>query len=353
MQKAVVVDGQGSISFRDAAVPIPSPTEVLIKVECAGQITCDWKTVLYAKRKGAIAGSDFAGTVLTIGSDVRPGVRSVGERVAGFVYGGMTPNGAYSEYIVADARVLIHIPDSWSFENACQLGHSLFNAAQCLYVAHNIPSPSNQTSWAIPSTNSVPSKTSMHTPSGTKQNSKESSSPTLSRPISTSPSPSKAFASMSLPPIHVFDYTSPRVGNEIHIQTKNRLSRVVDCVAERETPMQVACALSRAGGKVASVRYYDSLRDGMNLEFMCAFRLLPYDFNYPILHKANELDIERGRYLARLLTEVVAAGHITPLPVLLMPDGLASVKQGFEWMMEGKTVGQRITYKISDTPGLR
>lgn len=81
---------------------------------------------------------------------------------------------------------------------------------------------------------------------------------------------------MSLPPIHVFDYTSPRVGNEIHIQTKNRLSRVVDCVAERETPMQVACALSRAGGKVASVRYYDSLRDGMNLEFMCAFRLLPY-----------------------------------------------------------------------------
>lgn len=111
---------------------------------------------------------------------------------------------------------------------------------------------------------------------GTKQNSKELSSPTLSRPISTSPSPSKASASMSLPPIHVFDYTSPRVGNEIHIQTKNRLSRVVDCVAERETPMQVACALSRAGGKVASVRYYDSLRDGMNLEFMCAFRLLPY-----------------------------------------------------------------------------
>lgn len=60
------------------------------------------------------------------------------------------------------------------------------------------------------------------------------------------------------------------------------------------------------------------------------------DFNYPILHKANELDIERGRYFARLLTEVVAAGHITPLPVLLMPDGLASVKKGFELMMEGK-----------------
>lgn len=104
------------------------------------------------------------------------------------------------------------------------------------------------------------------------------------------------------------------------------------------------------------------------------------DFNYPIIHKANELDIERGRYFARLLTEVVAAGHITPLPVLLMPDGLASVKQGFEWMMEGKVrcsimphvfscyvwwilmsvssaekqaVGQRITYRISDTPGLR
>lgn len=79
---------------------------------------------------------------------------------------GMTPNGAYSEYVVADAHVLIHIPDSWSFENACQLGHSLFNAAQCLYVVHNTPPPSNQTSWAIPFTNSFPSKTSTHTPSG-------------------------------------------------------------------------------------------------------------------------------------------------------------------------------------------
>lgn len=127
---------------------------------------------------------------------------------------------------------------------------------------------------------------------GTKQNSQPSSSPNISssstpsgrsqtsgsrsRSMSASPSPLKASSSLSLPPIHVFDYTSPRVGNEIHIQTKNRLSRVIDCVAERETPMQVACALSREGGKVASVRYYDCLRDGMNLEFMCAFRLLPY-----------------------------------------------------------------------------
>lgn len=78
----------------------------------------------------------------------------------------MTPNGAYSEYVVADAYVLIHIPDSWSFENACQLGHSLFNAAQCLYVVHNIPVPSNQTSWAIPSTHSRPAKMPLQSPSG-------------------------------------------------------------------------------------------------------------------------------------------------------------------------------------------
>lgn len=47
--------------------------------------------------------------------------------------------------------------------------------------------------------------------------------------------------------------------------------------------MQIACALSREGGKVASVRYYDSLREGMALEFMCPFRLLPYVCFHPFL----------------------------------------------------------------------
>ena len=41
MQKAVVVDSQGSVTLGNANIPSPSSTEVLIRVECAGQIPSD------------------------------------------------------------------------------------------------------------------------------------------------------------------------------------------------------------------------------------------------------------------------------------------------------------------------
>lgn len=41
MQKAVVIDAQGRVALESATVPVPSSTEVLVKVECAGQIPCD------------------------------------------------------------------------------------------------------------------------------------------------------------------------------------------------------------------------------------------------------------------------------------------------------------------------
>jgi len=44
--------------------------------------------VIDAGKYGGIVGSDFAGVVEEIGPDVPKGVRSVGEKVAGFVTGG-------------------------------------------------------------------------------------------------------------------------------------------------------------------------------------------------------------------------------------------------------------------------
>lgn len=43
------------------------------------------KGVKLGRKTGAIVGCDFAGTVEEIGTGVPPGIRTIGERVAGFV----------------------------------------------------------------------------------------------------------------------------------------------------------------------------------------------------------------------------------------------------------------------------
>ena len=112
VQKAVVVQQDGSVALREIAVPKPGPDEILVKVVAAAQnpADCGWKlayanlhtahltffwvlsgkTALYGRRVGAISGFDFSGIVEEIGSNVPHGLRSIGERVAGLVLGGLS-----------------------------------------------------------------------------------------------------------------------------------------------------------------------------------------------------------------------------------------------------------------------
>lgn len=47
LQKAVVVEPHGRIALRDVPVPMLGPTEVLVKVQCAGQIPTDCLCYIY------------------------------------------------------------------------------------------------------------------------------------------------------------------------------------------------------------------------------------------------------------------------------------------------------------------
>jgi len=81
---------ENGVAFGLTDVPKPGPGQVLVKVVAAAQnlgITYLGKGLgraLKAGTYGGIVGRDFAGTVVEIGPDVSEGVRSVGERVAGF-----------------------------------------------------------------------------------------------------------------------------------------------------------------------------------------------------------------------------------------------------------------------------
>jgi hypothetical protein len=162
LMKAVVTTGDGNVALRNVPKPQLGPTQVLVRIFAAAQNPPDRTgfselgliqsdilshadmKITYRTTEGVISGDDFAGRVEAIGAEVAAGVRFVGERVAGFLNGSVDEKtgGSFSEYCVADAHVLVSLPDSLAYEDAAGLGLAAFTAAQVLWISQNgLPTP--------------------------------------------------------------------------------------------------------------------------------------------------------------------------------------------------------------------
>jgi 2-desacetyl-2-hydroxyethyl bacteriochlorophyllide A dehydrogenase len=133
---AAVYVGDGKIAVHDLPVPVPGPHEVLVEVSQCGICGSDMHLVLegYA-RPGTVLGHEWAGTVVTTGSDVtdwEPGARVVSNPTAGC--GTCRPcrlgrpsvcltraapdylsfGGAFCRYLVVGAERLLRLSDTLS-----------------------------------------------------------------------------------------------------------------------------------------------------------------------------------------------------------------------------------------------
>lgn len=87
LQSAIIWKGPGKASVvKDLSIPSPGFGEVLIKVQAVSLNPSDWIARDHLGRPGSGMGFDFAGTVYELGEGAQS-VRSVGDRVAGFVHG--------------------------------------------------------------------------------------------------------------------------------------------------------------------------------------------------------------------------------------------------------------------------
>ena len=116
-------DGPPVIS-RDRLIPtIEEPYDVLIRVLAVALNPTDYKMPEYHPVPGAIMGCDFMGVIVETGDDVehtRPGTR-----VCGPMHGSNPENpdsGAFAEYLIQDARLLVRVPSSWSDLEGAALG---------------------------------------------------------------------------------------------------------------------------------------------------------------------------------------------------------------------------------------
>ncbi len=114
--RAVLVEefgGPDALILRDVPKPVPGPADVIVKVAVSGVNFIDvyFRTGLYKVPPPVALGSEAAGLVDSVGSDVTD--FAPGDRV---VY--VMSRGSYAEYAQVPAVQLVKIPDVVSFEQA-------------------------------------------------------------------------------------------------------------------------------------------------------------------------------------------------------------------------------------------
>jgi NADPH2:quinone reductase len=115
--KAYVYQAHGP-AIVDIARPVPSATQVLVKVNACGLNRADLGMTKghvhgSAGGVGTVLGMEWAGDIVELGSDVSG--LAVGDRVMG------SAGGAFAEYVLADHRRLFRSPDGMQDETACTL----------------------------------------------------------------------------------------------------------------------------------------------------------------------------------------------------------------------------------------
>lgn len=113
---------------------LPTPYHVLVRVLAVGLNPTDYKMVTHFFMEGNTIGCDFSGIVEVAGSSsiVPAGVGVCG---ADFPYRpDNSSNGAFAQYVVADSRHTIRVPDGWSDTQAAALG-SIGWCTACLAIS--------------------------------------------------------------------------------------------------------------------------------------------------------------------------------------------------------------------------
>ncbi|KAI0040741.1 GroES-like protein [Auriscalpium vulgare] len=346
-QQASVVGENGTAVLAEVDVPKLGPGQILVKVVAAAQNPSDWKAAQSITAHGATIGLDYAGIVEEIGSDVPAGVRYLGEKVCGFVRGAAGAHGAFAEYLVASAQyATIPIPNGWSFEDAAQIGVAAFTTVQAMTESlTDLPTP------LAPATTPTPLLVyggSSSVGFYTIQWAKLAGLHVIATASKHNHDILKRYGADE-----VYDYRDPDVGAKIRAATQGRLRHAVDTISEAQSPRIVSEALSEEGGTVAQILRYDSPRPGVEVKFSLAYYFLGQDMVGKYVIKATPETRANSIKQGKLLSDILALGKIRPMPTLIFPKGLASVQEGFEFMKAGKVSGQKITYRIADTPGLK
>lgn len=144
-QAAVFKEAKAPLSIEERPIPKPGADEILVRNAAVATNPIDWKmqsTGYLVASYPTILGSDIAGTVEDVGSEVTHFKK--GDRVTGFarVLSSKNPDhGAFQQYTILQESASTKLPEFMSFEEGSILPMSIATAGAGLFLALDIPRP--------------------------------------------------------------------------------------------------------------------------------------------------------------------------------------------------------------------
>ncbi|KZS95260.1 GroES-like protein [Sistotremastrum niveocremeum HHB9708] len=282
-----------------------------------------------------VLGGDVAGTVYKVG----PGVTkfAVGDRVISFLERKTARHSGYQTYSIAAESRTVKLPEKYSFEAGSTIPLAYITAAAGIADVFGIdlPSPKNPN---VPSYAGEPFL--VWGGSGSVGAYAVQLAHSLGFTVISTASPANHEYVKSLGAKYVFDYRDADVVSKIRQAAGPNLSKVYDSVSENgSVQASVQSITSPTGGKVAIILGLPTPD--------------PSTSNVKVVatgaRKAQEVPAV-GEASYWYLAELLNKGTFIPNKVKVIPKGLLGVNEGFDLQRQHKISGEKLVYRIADTP---
>ncbi|THH02382.1 hypothetical protein EW145_g6757 [Phellinidium pouzarii] len=347
-----VLGNEESSRLQTFDVPLPDSGEVLIRNGAVASNPKDWKHPKRHNNFSYIEGSDVAGEVVKVGDGVTE--YKVGERVAAFTKMDTQQNkvvfffyGGYAQYSVAPVATTIPLPDSTSFEAGSTLPLAVFTAAIGLFVNLGLKEPISSGTAANGDTEGIiVYGASSSVGAYVVQLAKSAGYFVVGVAGSSSDYVTSLGADV------VIDY---RAHNDAQLEdalvkalSGYTCSTAYDAIVAGNSTVTLARAVAKTSpngsGKVTHIL---PLSDDLKKQFPS--NVAPVHTYVGTAFSKDEAFCTRfSQLLVSLL--VSPTRPFQPNRVKLMPNGLASVGEGLELLKGNKVHGEKLVYRIADTP---
>lgn len=319
----------------DYELPVPTETQIMVKVESIAINPTDWKHVAYITVEDRGVGCDYAGVVQYDANGFKKG-----DRVAGFVHGGAyEKRGAYAEYLVTEPDMVYRIPKDVTFDQAAGYPIPFVTSCIALYQKLKLNRPKdNKTSDDFVLIYGGSSAVGIQAIQLAK----------LSGYKVIATASAKNFAMLEkLGAEKCFDYKDSDVVDKIKEYTKEKCQMCLDCISDESSLKISAQALASGGKLVLLLAAPKDIRQDIEVINVLAYTVTGQPIKYgPFDIPAQPQDREFVRTVWPLLTELLEQGKITEAPIKVIPGGLSGIQDGFDYMSGGKVSAQKLILQV-------
>ncbi|BFZ65349.1 Zinc-binding oxidoreductase alcohol dehydrogenase [Saitoella coloradoensis] len=335
--QALIATEDHSAAVQSAPIPSPSSAQILVRVHAVAQNPTDWKHVAALSEPGNYVGCDFAGVVEAVGDGVK--TRQVGDRVAGFVHGGI---GSFAEYLVTEPAVTFAIPSSTSFKAAATYGIACTTAYQALHqrLGISIPGSLDKAVLVWGGATSVGCfAIQLAKLAGAK--------------VIATASPDQWASLKGLGADVCIDYKDPDVVKKVKDAAgENGITYGLDCISEEQTVKAVTSCFTGSGKLITLLGTSptaNSNPDQVTVQPTLVYTILGRAFEMRgDEYQASPEDRRVAEQFYEKLPEWIQSDKVKPNRTRIVEGGLNGILRGFEEMKNGKVRGEKLVYVIKE-----